>query len=97
MYTPEFEDLMQKNKKTKEFLLWCSGIGGVCSARDAGLILSLAQWIKDSVMPQLWHRWQFWLGFDPWPGNYICWPKKKKKRNIKYLMNNLYIDYILKW
>lgn len=31
------------------------------------MIPGLVQWVKDLVLPQLWHRSQLWLGFDPWP------------------------------
>ena len=43
---------------------------------------SLAQWVKDLVLSQLWHRLQLRLGFDPWIGNLHMLqvrPKKKKK------------------
>ena len=42
----------------------------------------MAQWVKDPELPQLWHRSQLWLRFDPWPGNFhMPWvqPEKKKK------------------
>ena len=34
---------------------------------DAGWIPGLAQWVKDLMLPQLWHRPQLQLQFDPWP------------------------------
>ena len=34
------------------------------------LVWSLAQWVKDPALPQLWHRVQMWLGFSSWPGNF---------------------------
>ena len=27
----------------------------------------MVQWVKDLVLPQLWHRLQRWLRFHPWP------------------------------
>ena len=38
-----------------------------------GSIPGPAQWVKDPVLVQRW------LGFDPWPGNFHMWPKKKKR------------------
>ena len=26
---------------------------------------TVAQWVKDLALAQLWHRWQLQLGFDP--------------------------------
>ena len=26
--------------------------------------------LKDLALPQLWHRQQLWLGFNPWPGSF---------------------------
>ena len=46
----------------------CSGSGGF---RGEGLIPSPVQ-LKDPVLPQLWHRSQPWLGYNSWPGNFIC-------------------------
>ena len=28
------------------------------------------QWVKDLVFPELWHKSQLWLGFDPCPRNF---------------------------
>ena len=41
------------------------------------------QWIKDPVWPQLWHKSQMRLRFNPWPGNFHMpqvWPKEEKKK-----------------
>ena len=46
---------------------------------DSGSIPSLAQWLKDLVLPQLQLRLQLWLEFDPCPGNPRVAKKKKKK------------------
>ena len=40
----------------------------------------LVQWVKDSVLPQLWYRSQPQLGPDPWPRNSICFWKKGKNK-----------------
>ena len=45
-------------------------------------VLTVAQWVKDVVLLQLWSRLQLQLGFDPWPGNFIscrCSHKKKEE------------------
>ena len=42
----------------------------------------MEQRVKDLPSPQLWHRLQLKLGFDPWPGKFHMLqvqPKKKKK------------------
>ena len=42
--------------------------------------LALCGGLKDPVLPQLWHRLQLQIGFDPWPGNFHMpqvWPLKK--------------------
>ena len=63
----------------------------LCSSGDTCLIPIQAQWVKDPVWPQLWHRLQ--LGSDTIFGlrtPYATeWPKKKKKKVIWiFLMNN---------
>ena len=55
------------------------------SLRQWGLIPDLVQWTKDLALPQLWHRWQLWLGFDPWPKKVQGAAKKKKrKRKLRW-------------
>ena len=45
---------------------------------DPGLISSLAQWVKDLALPQLWLR------PDHWPVSSKCYgAAKKKKKKIK--------------
>ena len=42
---------------------------------------SLAQWVKDLVLPQLWLRSQLQLGSDPWPGSSIsCGAAKNENK-----------------
>ena len=53
-----------------------------CLCGVACSIPSSTQWVRDLVLPQLLHRLQLHLGFDPWPGNFPLlpvWPKMKKK------------------
>ena len=41
--------------------------------------------LKDLALPQLCHRLQLQLRFNPWPGNFhMMWvqPQKKKKKNL---------------
>ena len=65
---------------------YSGSIGSVVSwkFRGAGLIPSLAQWIKDPVLLQLQFRLQLQLGSDPWPGNSVCCrvTKKEKKNGV---------------
>ena len=42
--------------------------------------------LKDPAMPQLQHRLQLRLGFNPWPGNFHT-PKKKK--NVEHWVEEL--------
>ena len=49
---------------------------------------TVAQWIEDPTLLQLWHRWQLQLRFSdsiPDPGTLICMgvAKKKKKKKKK--------------
>ena len=38
----------------------------------------MAQRVKDSLVPQLWHRLQLQRGFDPWPGKFhMLWVQPK--------------------
>ena len=38
--------------------------------------------IKDSVLPQLWRRFQHQIGFNLWPRNSICLGVAKKEKKI---------------
>ena len=43
-------------------------------------VLTVAQWVKRLVLPELWHRSQVRLGFTPWAGNFhVQWVGTKKK------------------
>ena len=56
-----------------------------CLCAGKGLIPGPAQCIKDLLLLQLWHRLQFWLRFDPWPGNFHRpWMQPKKKKRISW-------------
>ena len=50
----------------------------------AGLICSLAQWVKDPSLLQLWLGLQLRLRCDPWPRMSICHKaaKKEKRKDI---------------
>ena len=44
---------------------WVKDLACLCGS--TGLIPSLAQWVKDLALQQLWRRLQLQLRFDPWP------------------------------
>ena len=50
-----------------------------------GSIPRLSRWVKDPVLPQLWHRLQLWHGSDPWPGNPICHRAAEKEKKYIYI------------
>ena len=66
------------------------------------LIPSLEQWVKDPSM-YLCHRWQLWLRFDAWPGNFlyaIGSEENEKKReegidNLNRLITRSEIEYVI--
>ena len=59
-----------QNLYPMDFLMW----------RIAASISGQVQWAKDLALPQLWHRSQVWLEFDPWPGNFhMLWVWLKKE------------------
>ena len=49
------------------------------------MILGPVQWVKDPVLPQLWHKLQLQLRLDPWPRNFhaqqVQSKKKKEEKN----------------
>ena len=57
---------------------------------------TVAQWVKDPALLQLWHRSKLWLGFDPSPGNFHMFqgqPKKvKKKKELVLTYDEHWID-----
>ena len=71
-------------KPNREFPPWHNR---VCSLEiwDAGLMPSLARWVRDPALPQLQQRLQLQLGSDPWPGNSVGSraAKKGKKERIE--------------
>ena len=75
-----------------EFLLYCSVLRiWCCLCGNADLIPGLLQWVKDPVLPQLWHRLQLHLGFYLRPGNFHMPDRrpKKKKKNLLFLIENI--------
>ena len=47
---------------------------------------TVAQWVKDPALPQVWPRSQLQLRFETWPRNFhMPWvhPKEKKKKKKK--------------
>ena len=68
--------------KYPEFPLCHNGIGGILGAVGYRFNPHMAQWVKDLVLPWLWLRSQLQLGFDPWPGNSICYGAAKNEKKI---------------
>ena len=55
---------------------WINDPARLCGA---GLSPDPVQQVKDLVLPQLWHRLQMQLGFDPWPGNFhMLWVQPER-------------------
>lgn len=55
----------------------------------------MVQWVKDLALPQLCHRLQLWLRFDPWPRNFhMLWvqPFKEKRKGTQSLFGRLGIE-----
>ena len=53
---------------------------------------SLAQWVKDLMLLQLWLRSQVQFGSDPWPGETIChreWQQRKKNIHHSIIQNGV--------
>ena len=67
----------------------CGTTGSVASWERwvTGLILSPAQWIKDSALPQLCLKLQLGLGSDPWPRNSKCLQAAKNEKKIRNKIN----------
>ena len=60
----------------------------------------MAHRVKDLALSQLWHRFQLWLGFDPWPRNLQVWqvqPKKKKQEKKKKRKKYLRVLVVAQW
>ena len=54
--------LFSNKKDTWEFPLWLSRLRTRCCLfEDVSWIPDLGQWVKDPVLPQLWHRLQMQL------------------------------------
>ena len=71
---------------SSKIILWSSRCGTTgpevsLEHRNAGLIPSPAQWVKDPVLPQLQLRSQLRLGSDPWPENSTCHGVTKTQTN----------------
>ena len=63
--------------KIKKKATWSSYWGIV------GLISRAVQQVKDPVLPQLWHRLQLGLGFNPWSKNFHMLRKRPEKKERK--------------
>ena len=71
-----------------EFSSWYNGItdpSAVSGCRFDPLPNAV---LKDLVWPQLWHRLQLQLGFDPWSGNHICHRAAEKEKKIEWGLVN---------
>ena len=72
-------------KYQQEFPLWHNGFGCILEAIRHRFIPSLAQWVKEPALPELWLRSQ--LGLDLIPGSETPYstgqPKNEKKKKEK--------------
>ena len=56
-----------------------------CLCGSKGSIPRPAQWVMDLALPQLWHKSQLQLRFDPWRRNFhMLWmqPNKQTKKDL---------------
>ena len=56
----------------------------MCLEGSEDLILGPVQWVKDSVLLQLWCRSQLQLRLNPWPRNFHTPRARPKKGKKKY-------------
>ena len=43
--------------------------------------------VQGTALPQLWHRWNLRLGFNPWPRNFhMLWVPPTKKKDFRVLI-----------
>ena len=89
-------------KPSKEFPLAQQVNDPACLCGGASLIPSPAQYVKNTILLQLWHRLQRQLGVIPWPRNFhLLWvqPKKKKETTEEILkrinLNKLMLKHII--
>ena len=61
---------------------------------NSGMILGLAQWVKDLVLLQLRHRSQLQLGSDPWPRNTTCHKVAKKEKKKSLLLSSMHLSTV---
>ena len=75
-------------KEALNFLRSCCGMPRLVASLqrwDIGSIPGPVQWVKDLMLPQLWHRSQCSWDLIPGPGTSMClgaaknWGKKEKK------------------
>ena len=48
---------------------------------------TVAQWVKDPVLPQLWCSLQPWLGLTPGPGTSRCCERGQKEKKVGDKLN----------
>ena len=81
--------MVLKNIADRSFRCGAMGLAASWELWNTGSIPSLAWWVKDPVLLQLWLRLEMKLGCDPWPRNSICQAPLPQKKIAESLVVRL--------
>ena len=68
--------------------LWVNGPSYLFGGQR--LIPTLAHWVKNPALLQLWRRSESWLRFDPWPRNFLCHRHGMARNGVKKKISEIY-------